>query len=77
MRDVVAIDDVVVPVALALLECLPLEAKGALPPSGLGGVLGKRKLAIVVVPRTEQMYGLDIGGSAEGEVKLDSGHYVD
>lgn len=73
----VAIDDVVVPVALALLECLTLEAKGALPASCLGGVLGKWKLAIVVVPRTEQMYGLDIGRSAKGEVELDSGHYVD
>lgn len=31
MRDVVTIDDVVVPVALARLECSALEAEGAFP----------------------------------------------
>ena len=75
VRDVVSIDDVVVPVALALLECLTLEAESAFPATRLGRVLGKWKLTIVVVPGAEQVDSLDIGGSTEGEVKLDSGHY--
>ena len=48
--DVVAVNDVVVPVALALLQSAALEAKGTLPATGLAGVLGKRELAVVVVP---------------------------
>lgn len=77
VRDVVTVDDVVVPVALALLESGSLEAEGALPAASLGGVLGQWELAIVVVPGTEQVDGLDGGGGAEREVELDSGHYVD
>jgi len=48
--DVVAVHDVVVPVALASLESGSLEAEGSLPATGLSGVLGKRKLSGVVVP---------------------------
>lgn len=55
--DVVAVDDIVVPVALALLQGLALEAEGALPATGLVGILGKRELAVVVVPGAEQVDG--------------------
>lgn len=75
VRDVVAIDDVVVPVALTLLEGLTLEAESALPAARLGGVLGERELAVVVVPRSEKVDRLAIGRSAEREVELDSGHF--
>lgn len=74
VADVVAIDDIVVPVALALLESSTLEAEGTLPATGLGSVLGKRKLTVVVVPGAEEVDGLAVGGSAESEVKLDGGH---
>ena len=40
--DVVAIDDVVVPVSLALLECRALKAERSFPSTSLGGVLGER-----------------------------------
>jgi hypothetical protein len=75
--DVVAVDDVVVPVALASLEGCVLEAKGALPGAGLGGglVLGKRELADVVVPRAEEVDGLDARGDAERERQLDGRHF--
>jgi len=67
--DVVAIDDVVVPVALAGLEGGGLEAESALPGAGLGRrlVLGEGKLALVTVPGAEQVDGLDTGGDAERE----------
>lgn len=75
--DVVAVDDVVVPVALASLESCVLEAKGALPGAGLRGglVLGKRELADVVVPRAEKVDGLDARGDAERERQLDGRHF--
>lgn len=77
VRDVVAIDDVVVPVAGAGLEGGRLEAEGALPGAGLGRglVLGERELAAVVVPGAEEVDGLDARGDAEGERKLDGGHF--
>jgi len=73
VADVVAIDDVVVPVALALFE-RTLETEATLPATGLGCILRKRKLAVVVVPGAEEVDGLAVRGSAESEVKLDSGH---
>jgi len=73
--DVVAVNDVVVPVALALLEGLSLEAESALPATRLGRVLGERELTVVVVPRSEEMDSLAVGRSAEREVELDSGHF--
>lgn len=77
VRNVVSVNDVVVPVSLTLLQSLALEAEVALPATRLGCVLGKWELAIVVVPRAEQVDGLDVGGGAEGEVKLDMRrHYV-
>lgn len=68
MRDVVAIDDVVVPVSLARLEVGSLEAESTCPLAlGRGLVLGERKLADVVVPRAEKVNGLDASGNTEGE----------
>jgi hypothetical protein len=75
VRDVVAVNDVVVPVALALLQGLALEAESALPATSLVGIFGERELAVVVVPGAEQVDGLAVGGSAESEVELDSRHY--
>jgi hypothetical protein len=72
--DVVTIDDVVVPVAGALLQGSTLEFERASPATGLLGVLGKGKLTLIAVPGAEQVHGLAVGGSAEGEVELDSGH---
>jgi len=74
---VVAIDDVVVPVALTGLESAVLELEGALPGARLGGrlVLGEWELSDVVVPRAEKVDGLDAGGDAEGERQLNGGHY--
>lgn len=54
VRDVVTIDDVVVPVSLAGLEGGAGEAEGALPGTlGRALVLGERELTDVVVPRAE------------------------
>jgi hypothetical protein len=75
MRDMVSIDDVVVPVSLTGLEHGALETEGTLPGTGFGSILGERELAVVVVPRTEEVDGLDISGSAEREIQLDGGHY--
>jgi hypothetical protein len=74
VRDVVAVNDVVVPVALSLLERGTVELEAASPASGLLGVLGKRELTLVAVPGAEKVDSLAVGGSAESEVKLDSGH---
>lgn len=49
MRDVVAVNDVVVPVATARLEGRIAEAESSLPFAG-GGSLGQRELSGVVVP---------------------------
>jgi len=49
MADVIAVDDVVVPVSLAELEHGTLEAEGAFPAAGFG-VFGEGELAGVVVP---------------------------
>jgi hypothetical protein len=72
----VAVNDIVVPISLTSLEGGSLEFECSLPGTGLGGglVLGKRKLAGVVVPRPEKMDGLAAGGSAEREWELNGGH---
>jgi hypothetical protein len=72
---VVAVDDVVVPVALALLEGAVLELEAPEPAAGLLGVLGKRELAGVVVPGAEEVHGFAVGACAECEVELDCGHF--
>jgi hypothetical protein len=63
----VSVDDVVIPISLTGLECGTLESECTLPRTGLGGslILGKRKLAGVVIPRAEEMDGLDAGGGAQ------------
>nr|POE79758.1 hypothetical protein CFP56_07823 [Quercus suber] len=71
--DVVAVDDVVVPVALALLEGGAGEAELALPGAGLAGVLGEGELAVVAVPVADQVNGLAGSSGAEGKVELDGG----
>lgn len=75
--DVVAVHHVVEPVALALLQDGALEAESTSPGTGLlgGGIAGQGKLALIAIPGTDEMDGLDIGGCAKGKVELDSGHY--
>jgi hypothetical protein len=77
VRDVVSIDDVVVPVALASLDDGGLEAEGALPRAGLGRglVLGERELTGVVVPGTKKVDGLDARRNTE--TKRKGGRHVD
>jgi len=78
MGDRVSVHLVVVPVALASLELLGGEAECALPGTLLGGVLGKRELTLVTVPGTDEVDGLDGGGSAEGKAEGDGRHfYID
>lgn len=72
--DVVPIHDVVVPVAATELQHGGLEAELADPGTGL--VLGReRQLARVVVPRADQVDGLDVGRGAQVELELNGGHY--
>jgi len=73
VRNVVAIDDVVVPVSLTLLESA-LEFEVADPAAGFLGVLRERKLPCIVVPGAEKVDSLAIGRGAESEVELDRGH---
>jgi hypothetical protein len=73
--DVVTINDIIVPISLPKVEGSSLEAESSLPGTRFGSVIGERELAAVVVPRTEQVDGLDVGGSAEREVKLNCSHY--
>lgn len=71
MGDMVAVHDVVVPVARTGVKHGSLEAECSLPRAGLG-LGGKGKLAGIVVPGAQKMDGLHIGGGAKGEVELDS-----
>lgn len=64
----------VVPVALTLLQGGALKPEGTLPSARLGGVLGQRKLAGIVVPRTEKVDSFDIRGSTKGEGQLNRSH---
>jgi hypothetical protein len=77
VRDMVTVDDVVVPIPLTGLESRVLESKGALPGAGLGGglVLGERELTDVTVPRAEKMDSLDARRDAERERELNSRHF--
>jgi hypothetical protein len=74
----VAVNDIVVPVSLAGPECRALESEGPLPRTrfGRGVVLGEGELASVVVPRTEQMHGLDARGCSQRERELNGGHFI-
>ena len=55
----------VVPIPAARLEGLLREAEGALPSAG--SLTGERKLALVAVPCTDEVDGLDFGTAAKGE----------
>jgi len=74
VRDVVAIDNVIVPVPLTLSESGALEFEVADPAAGFPGILGERKLPCVVVPGAEKVNSFAIGRGAETEVELDRGH---
>lgn len=50
VRDVVTVDDVIVPIPLALLQHVSLEFEASHPSSAFLWVLGERKLSCVVVP---------------------------
>lgn len=50
VRDVVTVDDVVVPIPLALLQRVSLKFEASHPASALLRVFRKRKLSCVVVP---------------------------
>lgn len=76
VRDMVAVDDVVVPVSLTLFQRGALELEASDPSTALLGVLGERELALVVIPRAEEVHCLASCRSAECEVELDRGHCV-
>jgi len=63
------------PVALSRLEGCALEAKGTLPATGFLRVFRQRKLALVVIPCSEKVNSLDIGGGAQSEAKLSRRHF--
>jgi hypothetical protein len=72
---VVPIHDVVVPVSLTGLHGASSEAEGASPvTSGLGRSARKGKLALVVVPWSEEMDCFALWGGSEGEFELNGGH---
>ena len=77
MRDLVSVHDVVVPVPATQLEHRCLEPELANPRTGLGRLPREGDLTLIVVPRTNQMDRLDVGGSAEVEFQLNGGHLAD
>lgn len=74
--NMVAINDVVVPVSLSRLESCALKSEGSLECTRFGGrlVLGERKLTGIVVPRAEKVYGLDAGRCSQRERELNGCH---
>lgn len=74
VRDVVSIDDVVVPVAGAELDSGGREAESSLPAARDGVVGGQGQLSIVVVPRAKELDLLNVLGSAESEGELNGRH---
>jgi hypothetical protein len=76
VHDMVAIDNIIVPVSLARLDG-SLEAESSLPAAGLGWclVLGEGELTAIVVPRAKKVDSLDAGGDAKRERKLHGRHY--
>jgi len=75
VRDVVAVNDVVVPVALALFQGAVLELEASHPSAALLWILGERELPGVVVPGAEEVHGFAVGACAECEVELDCCHF--
>ena len=74
MRDFVSIHHVVEPVALARLED-GLEAEGSLP-APRPGAAGQRKLALVAIPGSDEMDGLDIGRGTKSEAQLGCHYFL-
>jgi len=74
VRDVITINDVIVPIPLALLQSSTRKLEASQPSTALLRVLGKRKLSGIVVPRAKQVYRLAVAGCAKRKVKLDCGH---
>lgn len=72
VRDVVAVNYVVIPVTLTEFESRALESEGSSPGAWLGctAIFRQRELVLVVVPGADQMDCLDVGRSAEGKRKL-------
>jgi hypothetical protein len=74
MTDVVAIDNVVIPVSLTMFERRALESESAFPAATLIWILVEGKSAIVVVPRANQVNGLAVGRGSQRKVKLNGCH---
>jgi len=72
---VITIDDVVIPIASPQLQGVStLKAEGAFPGTWLGIrilAVGEWELRLVIIPRTEEMNGFDVGRSADSERQLD------
>lgn len=77
VRDLVSVHDVVVPVPATQFEHRCLKPELANPRTGFRGLPREGDLALIVVPRTNQMDRLDVGGSAEVEFQLNGGHLAD
>lgn len=76
VRNVITVHDIVIPVATTELQHGSLEAELAQPGTGL--VFSRqRKLTRVVVPRADQVDGLDVGRGSQGKLELNGGHYED
>jgi hypothetical protein len=74
VRDVIAVHDIVIPVAATQLQHGSLEAELANPGTGL--VFGRQgQLTRVVVPRADKVDGLDVGRGSQGELELNGGHF--
>ena len=51
------------------------KAKSALPSAGLGRILGERQLADIVIPRADEVSGLDVSRRSKSEGELSRRHY--
>lgn len=73
MGDMVAIDDIVVPISMAGHKGRSLELECSFPTSLLR-TFGERELALVVVPRAKQVNCLYVRGRAKSEIHLNRRH---
>lgn len=76
VRDMVSVDDVVVPIPLTLLESTTSEFECTFPATGFGRVFSQGILTGVVVPGSDEMDRLTFGASAQRKVELDCCHDV-
>lgn len=67
MRDMVSVDDVVIPIPLTRLKSGALKSESTFPATRFGRslVLSKRKLTSIVIPATKQVNGLNTGRNAK------------